>query len=826
YAFPIGVPGIKLKSLVNVPKDRADSPAYSAVLGGEIALPCNVTPPTYDDGVSLVLWYRDDTGNPIYTVDARIVHLDKAKHFSNTEIMGSRAVFNITYPMSYLRIKPVLSNDSGEYRCRVDYRRARTINRILKLNVIVPASKVVIVVDGNRISDIAGPFNEDSSVNLTCDSDGGNPPPVVKWWRGSTIADESYFTTPKGFIRNVIQLPKLSRDDLMTVLTCQASNTNLTVPASQTIAIDLNLKPKEVRILTPVYNMSAGERLELVCQSSGSRPPAKIQWWKGGALMEHIGESTSDDGSVTTNFLAFVPSVEDNGKALSCSATNPTFPAFKLEDGWTINANPAISEIGWLFNEQSLSSESTLGIQIRNNSLLIKSVGKSHRGKYQCYAVNNEGRGESEVVNLKIHLLRVHYGVAKHEEARIECEVDADPIDVTFNWTFNGTSAQSQEAVKFVNDGRKSVATYTPREDVDYGRLYCWAQNSAGKQREPCVFFVIQAGPPDPPDNCSLTNITAHTLTIECLPGYSGGLDQIFYLEVFSANPNRLLVNLSSTEYPFFTAHGLPAGYAFRLVLYSTNTKGKSKSITITGNTLLAAQWKSDDIEAIEISPLLTVLMIVVGALIVLAIIIIMIMKIKSEEEIKKMTSVIEENEDLMESEGSFSVCNHSSTPLTILVPPPPQCFYDGTLPSKRCQITDTHMQDLAVTSQGPSTTNQSKMLYSFKHNHIIPQKEENHKPKVEIVVPVLKKRNRLDTTIATEINDMNAKQYNCVNTDSRNVINKMLSPASGGSEHDSGQEDEEDCVNPNTPLMAFKRPDQAWVLIEQIDNSEPSTPV
>lgn len=52
--------------------------------------------------------------------------------------------------------------------------------------------------------------------------------------------------------------------------------------------------------------------------------------------MEHIGESTSDDGSVTTSFLAFVPSVEDNGKSLSCSATNPQFPEFRLEDGWTI----------------------------------------------------------------------------------------------------------------------------------------------------------------------------------------------------------------------------------------------------------------------------------------------------------------------------------------------------------------------------------------------------------------------------------------------------------------------------------------------------------
>ena len=90
-----------------------------------------------------------------------------------------------------------------------------------------------------------------------------------------------------------------------------------------------------------------------------------------------------------------------------------------------------------------------------------------------------------------------------------------------------------------------------------------------------------------------MTNITDQTLTVECLPGYSGGLDQIFYLEVFSANPNRIYANMSSTEYPFFIAHGLPAGNSFRLVLYSTNTKGKSRAIAITGSTLMAAQWQS-----------------------------------------------------------------------------------------------------------------------------------------------------------------------------------------------------------------------------------------
>lgn len=84
--------------------------------------------------------------------------------------------------------------------------------------------------------------------------------------------------------------------------------------------------------------------------------------------------------------------------------------------------------------------------------------------------------------------------MAKHEEAKIECEVDADPIDVVFHWAFNSTDSENEDSVKFSSDGRKSTAFYTPRHELDYGRLYCWAVNSAGKQREPCVFFVIQAG--------------------------------------------------------------------------------------------------------------------------------------------------------------------------------------------------------------------------------------------------------------------------------------------------------------------------------------------
>lgn len=115
----------------------ADNTTYNAVLGGEIALPCNITAPSFDDGVSLVLWYRDDIASPIYTVDARqSVSLETAQHFLHTDIFEKRASFNLSYPLSFLRIKPVTSTDGADYRCRVDFRRGRTRNTLLKLTVI------------------------------------------------------------------------------------------------------------------------------------------------------------------------------------------------------------------------------------------------------------------------------------------------------------------------------------------------------------------------------------------------------------------------------------------------------------------------------------------------------------------------------------------------------------------------------------------------------------------------------------------------------------------------------------------------------------------
>lgn len=47
-----------------------------------------------------------------------------------------RAYFNVHGRPAHLSIDPVAASDEGDYRCRVDFRKARTINTVISLKVI------------------------------------------------------------------------------------------------------------------------------------------------------------------------------------------------------------------------------------------------------------------------------------------------------------------------------------------------------------------------------------------------------------------------------------------------------------------------------------------------------------------------------------------------------------------------------------------------------------------------------------------------------------------------------------------------------------------
>ena len=105
----------------------------------------------------------------------------------------------------------------------------------------VPAREVIIMDEyGQRLRDTVGPFNEGAHLSLACEAEGGNPTPTLVWLKDGSLLDDSWSVTPQGIIRNELVITRLRRSDLMSHLTCQALNSNLTKPTIATITLDLN----------------------------------------------------------------------------------------------------------------------------------------------------------------------------------------------------------------------------------------------------------------------------------------------------------------------------------------------------------------------------------------------------------------------------------------------------------------------------------------------------------------------------------------------------------------------------------------------------------
>ncbi|XP_022258822.1 kin of IRRE-like protein 3 [Limulus polyphemus] len=649
---------------------------YTAVVGGKVALPCDISSPATDDSAALILWYKGESAQPIYTLDARRDRVNQARQSVSPQLQN-RAYFNMINRPAFLQLDPVRLEDAGEYRCRIDFHKARTINTVITLKVIVPpADPLVLNEEGKELKGTIGPFNEGDTIKLLCKSIGGKPRPSVTWWKEEILLDDSYTFKPNDVVDNELIITKAKREDLMSVLTCKASNSNITVPGSVSITLDLNLKPKTVKVQSSKRPLSADVEVELRCSSSGSRPAADITWWKGNEQLQQTS-LTVDKVGVRTSILKFTPSITDDGKYLSCRAENPFIPSNAVEDGWRlevyynpqlslelgarikkddvkegddvyfechIRSNPWVSQVFWHFEGQSLTSNSSIGIIITNQTLVIQRIRREYRGRYSCSAQNIEGLGVSNEIFLKVKYVprcsptkKYTYGVAINEAVQVLCQLDADPSDVTFHWRFNNTTSKHSDAIQYTSNQGESVATYTPKTEEDFGNLFCWGANNIGIQKSPCIFSIVSAGPPNPLQNCSVLNQTEKQITVECLQEYDEENAQQFSLEVYSVEDNRLQANLTS-KFPRFQIRDLPEGTQFRLFVYAWNAKGKSDVVVISAHTHKPADKLTDNgntEEEVVIRPLLIALIGVVAVLVVVAVVIVILKKYRKRRERK-----------------------------------------------------------------------------------------------------------------------------------------------------------------------------------------------
>ncbi|XP_048266603.1 carcinoembryonic antigen-related cell adhesion molecule 5 isoform X2 [Bombus terrestris] len=528
------------------------------------------------------------------------------------------------------------------------------------------------------------------------------PEPKVRWWRGEMLLDSK--DEPGEFPslrRNALIVRELSRADLHAVFTCQASNNNISQPVSASVAIEMHLKPLSVAILSNEHApLSAGRKYDINCMTVGSRPPAKLSWYMDGKKLSNYTEKVSQDGNMTSSTLILKPTLLDHDKVITCRAENFEIQRGIVEDTWKLNvffvpilhlelgsnmnpddieegddvyfeckvhANPGAYKVIWRHNGNIIQNNAKNGVIVQQYGLALREVNRSQAGNYTCIASNVEGDGYSNTVELKIMYKPIClpdqkriYGVARHEDARVTCSVEAYPSPDSFRWTFNNTEEMVDvPQARYKNSTRhsQSILIYRPITEMDYGTVFCWASNTAGQQKNACIFHIIPAGKPESLYNCTLSNQTTDSLSVECCVGFDGGQPQHFLLEVFDQHTGVLQANITSEENAVFTVHGLQSGKILNMVLYAVNAKGRSEPTLLEGFTLKIAEKQTGIPVPFEISPLLGGLIGVVTALLFITIAIPIAMKIRNERRTQRPSdlplkkSTAPSSEDLYDTE-------------------------------------------------------------------------------------------------------------------------------------------------------------------------------
>ncbi|KAL6265477.1 hypothetical protein P5V15_002273, partial [Pogonomyrmex californicus] len=224
-----------------------------ALVGDSAYLPCDISTTHEGDSVHLVLWYREDLGTSVYSIDARNPEGSVPERWSDDNVFSHRAYFMLDKQPAQLGVENTREEDAGIYRCRVDFQIGQTRNSKVNLTVI------------------------------------GKPAPTVSWYRNDRFVTNRT-TLRKGVTRSEIVIQNLSREDVHSLLTCNATNNNRSIPLSSSVRVDMKCK----------------------------YPP------------------TSADGNTTTSVLSFMATKADAGRHLSCQAENRIMGNAPIEDGWVL----------------------------------------------------------------------------------------------------------------------------------------------------------------------------------------------------------------------------------------------------------------------------------------------------------------------------------------------------------------------------------------------------------------------------------------------------------------------------------------------------------
>ncbi|XP_069170194.1 protein turtle homolog B [Procambarus clarkii] len=667
--------------------------AVEGVAGAPSQLPCVVIQNQHIDTPILVLWYKDGARRPFYTLDLREngdkeVYADpEIKGRVRSELTGSYLTFDPLQGSDAGRYKcRVDFQDGPTLSALVNLTVYVVPSRLVvkdENSRAVPAGLLGPLTEG------------DSLILYCVASGGRPSPSVTWWRGSQLLANRSRVLDADGallssqdvvgggrlmsvgvgamHVRTELIIPALTRDYARANLTCKASNNNITEALSTTISLDVYLRPLSVVVKPPEKLLVEGRPTRLVCVASGAYPSADISWEKTQAGKAVTLEASSlVVGDTTSSHLNLIPEASDHGAKFICRARNPNIPGqdiytstvlqvtyaprVKLRLGANlgdrpitegvdvyfeceISCNPPARDVVWHKDGKQVRPDRKAGVIVSQRNLVLQMVRRTSAGNYTCTVTNSLGTSVSNTVLLSIRYLPVCMGgaqtvaVAEGEDVRLTCRVDAQPDDdLRFTWYFNNTldTVEVERHRIQVRQGR-SFLDYTPRSARDYGTLSCWATNSVGTQADPCMFTVIEAGPPERVGNCILVNLTVGTLEVGCTPGNDGGLPQRFVARVYTSPTHTLLATMEEDD-PRFHVEGLTPGQDYLITITAVNAKGASEPEEIDAIRLKVAEKRMGEVAAPPMSPLVGVFLGLVGGFVLLLLAGILLTRVRSNK--------------------------------------------------------------------------------------------------------------------------------------------------------------------------------------------------
>ncbi|CAK6951252.1 contactin-4 [Scomber scombrus] len=442
-----------------------------------------------------------------------------------------------------LYIAKVEPSDVGNYTCVVT-------NTVTKSSVQGPPTPLVLRVDGVmgeyepkievQFPEVV-PVAKSSTVKLECFAL-GNPVPTISWRRvdGATFGRKVDINKASG----VLEIPYFQQEDAG-MYECVAENSrgrnSVKGKLSFYAAPHLTEKPQDVQ-------KTIDDTLVWECKAS-AKPKPSYRWLKNGEPLDPMEDRVQvNNGVLTISSLnladiGMYQCVSENkhgriftNAELRVIAIAPDFSQNLLKPQTLarqsgdvlIECKPRMSPrgvISWRKGKEALRKSHRVTV-MDSGSLRISNVSKMDAGLYTCVARNQFGVASSAGSLLVkdptvITSPAGHLDVTVGESIVLPCQVFHDPtLDLKFTWFFNEQVIHfGSHGAYFEKVGGRSAGDIMIRNIQlrHAGKYTCAVQTKVDSVS--IATDVVVRGPPGPPLDCQVTDMTETTAALSWGPG-------------------------------------------------------------------------------------------------------------------------------------------------------------------------------------------------------------------------------------------------------------------------------------------------------------------